>query len=356
MPFKKITVESLVSGEQIALGCLELLSIPHVSIIDERQNAVSEVVEKYKSETIALLNEVYQSYKTFSSASGYSKDISFELLWTTHEVKNQPFKAEIKLHIVVRAIDTSESIAKDSVSSILSLFKSTLSIQKYDYTEVDYKELSKAISSVKDSSIKAIVKEEKVESLQNQLLPYCFAYDRIPVSNNDLSRIVNVLIDYPDCAVSLQLIPTVTDNGEAAEIDRVTQALETLSKGVMDQGIGNVSFALADTHAKTYRYYSEHKTSALFIYNILVYGNETAVSNIAGRVFGQLSTGKEGSASLKLVDLDKGEVDKDNNFYPLPWAVNEILINKDRNYQIWSSGQFSQSFYRLPFLITAEEE
>ena len=355
MPFDKITTESLTNGELVALGCLELVSIPHVSIIDDRQNAISDVVEKYKSETIALLNEVYQSYKSLSSASGYSKDISFELLWTTHGVKNQPFKAEIKLHIIVRAIDTSESAAKDSVSSILSLFKSTLSIQKYDFAEIDYAELSKAIASARDSSVKAIVKEEKVESLQNQLLPYCFAYDRIPVSNNDLSRIVNVLIDYPDCAVSLQLIPTVADNGEAAEIDRVTQALETLSKGVMDQGIGNVSFALADTHAKTYRYYSEHKTSALFIYNILVFGNETAVSNISGRVFGQISTGIDATASLKLVDLDKGEINKDNNFYPLPWAVNETLINKDRNYQIWSSGQFSQSFYRLPFIITAEE-
>ena len=355
MPFERITTESLINGEIVALGCLEITAIPHISIIDEINSALSDIIEKYKSETIALLNEVYQSYRSFSSASGYSKDIAFELLWTTNEVKNQPFKAEIKLHIIIRAIDNIESTAKESVSSILSLFKSTLTIQRYDFAEVSYNELSKTIASIKDTSVKAIVKEETVESLQNQLLPYCFVYDRIPVSNNDLSRIVNVLIDYPDCAVSLQLIPTIIESGEAAEIDKVTQILETLSKGIMDQGIGNVSFALADTHAKTYKYYSEHKTSALFIYNILVYGNETAVSNISGRVFGQLSTGKESTASLKLIDLDKGETDKDHNFYPLPWAVSEILINKDRNYQIWGSGQFPQEFYRLPFIITAEE-
>lgn len=352
---KTISTEELMNGEKIALGCLEVFAIPHISIIDSRPGVLPDVVERYKSETIALLNEVYQSYKSFRSAQGYAKDISFELLWTTHEVKNQPFKAEIKLHIIVRAIDFSESAAKESVTSILSLFQSTLSLQKYDFREADYTELSKAISLINDSSVKAIVKEEKVENLQNQLLPYCFAYDRIPVSNNDLSRMVHVLIDYPDCAVSLQLIPTTMESGETAEIDRVTQALETLSKGVMDQGIGNVSFALADTHAKTYRYYSEHKSSALFIYNILIYGNESAASNIAGRVFGQLSTGKESAASLKLVAIEKGEVDKGNNFYPLPWAVNEILTNKGRNYQLWSSGQFSQNYYRLPFIITAEE-
>ncbi|MBE5861925.1 MAG: ATP-binding protein [Lachnospiraceae bacterium] len=350
-----ISLEKLINGEMIALGCLEITAIPHASIIEDRQNSLSDIVEVYKSETVALLNEVYQSYKSLSSLSGYSKDTSFELLWTTHEVKNQPFKAEIKLHIIVRVIDASDSLAKEAVLNILRLFKSTLSIQKYDFREINYEELSKQIASVEDTSVKAIMKEEKVESLQNQLLPYCYAYDRIPISSNDLSRIVNVLIDYPNCAISFQLIPTVIGNEEAVEIDRVSQILETLSKGVMNQGIGNISFTLAENHAKTYRYYSEHKTSSLFIYNILVYGNETATSNISGRVFGQLSTGKDSTASLKLVDLDAGEINKDTNFYPLPWAVNEILINKGRNYQIWSSGQFSQAYYRLPLILTAEE-
>ena len=87
----------------------------------------------------------------------------------------------------------------------------------------------------------------------------------------------------------------------------------------------------------------------------MIYGEATASSNIASRVFGQLSSGIETSAGLKLVDVDRSEVMKDTNFYPLPWAVNEILLNKERNYQIWSSGQFSNALYRLPYIITSEE-
>ena len=351
----QISTESLTNGELVALGAIEITSIPHISIIDERQGAISDVVEKYKTEMVALLNEVYQSYKTVSYSNGYSKDISFELLWTTHEVKNQPYNAEIKPFIIVRSIDNDRSVLTTTITSLLDLITSTLSLQKYEHRVVEGNDLKKTVASINDASIKAIVKEEKVESLQNQLLPYCYAFDRIPKSNNDLSRIVNVLIDYPGCAVSMQLIPTVLDSNEAAEIDRVTQALETLSKGVMDQGIGSVSFALAESHARNYKYYSEHKTSALFVYNILIYGGTTAISNISGRLFGQLSTGIDSSANLKLVDLDRSEVNKDSNFYPLPWAVNEVLINKERSYQIWSSGQFPQSYYRLPYLITAEE-
>lgn len=355
MPFSYISTENLTNGEFIALDTIEITSIPHISIIDDAQITISEINEKYKAEMSSLLNEIYQAYKSLSFGTEYSKDISLELLWTTEPVMNQPYKAQIRLYIIVRAIDNDALSAKSAVKTVLELFTSTLSVQKYDFAEVDFSVLSKAISRVNDSKIKALVKEEKVESLQNQLLPYCFSYDIIPVSQSDLSKIANILIDYPDCAVSMQLIPTTLEQIEIFEIDRITQALETLSKGVMDQGIGNISFALAEKHAETYKYYSQRKTLPLFSFNILIYGDSTSVSNISNRVYGQLSTGLDNSANLKLVDLFADEVEKDNNFYPLPWAVNEILLNKDRYEQIWNSGQFSNALYRLPYIITADE-
>lgn len=350
-----ISIEWLTNGELIALGGFEILSIPHISIINERPDAPVDVVEKYKTEIIILLNEVYQSCKSLTGFSGAMKEVSFELLWTTHEVNNQPYRAEISLFIIIRAIDNSEKTARETVGNILNLFESTLTIQKYDFRYIDYSILSQHVLNVNDTCIKAVVKEEKYESLQNQMMPYCFAYDRIPFSNNDLSRIVGVLIDNPDCAISMQLIPTVFDQGESVEIDKVTQILETLSKGVMAQGIGNISFALADSHAENYKYYSNHKGNAIYIFNVLIYGDSDSISNISGRVYGQMSTGAEKTAALKLVDLDRTEVNKDSNFFPLPWAVNEILINKDRNYSLWHSGIFSQSYYRLPYIITSEE-
>lgn len=350
-----ITTESLTNGEKIALGILEVTAIPHISIIDETPNAITEVTERYKVEMDGLLNEVYQSYKSISMAAGYSKDVSVELLWATSEIKNQPYKAQIRLFVLVRAIDTESETAKEMVEAVIKLFKSTLALQRYDYKEIAYNDLKPIISKTKDTSIRAIVKEEKAENLQNQLLPFCYSYDRVPISNNDLSRIVSSLIDYPDCAVSMQLIPTIFENNETAEIDRVTQALDTLSKGVMDQGIGNVSFALAEKHAEIYRYYSEHKSNSVFLFNVIIYGDNSSISNITSRVYSQLSSGIQESANLKTVDLQRQEVNKNGNFYPLPWAINELLINMDRNMNLWNSNQFSNALYRLPYIITSEE-
>ncbi len=350
-----ITTESLTNGEKIALGILEVTAIPHISIIDETPNAITEVTERYKVEMDGLLNEVYQSYKSISMAAGYSKDVSVELLWATSEIKNQPYKAQIRLFVLVRAIDTESETAKEMVETVIKLFKSTLALQRYDYKEIAYNNLKPIISKTKDTSIRAIVKEEKAENLQNQLLPFCYSYDRVPISNNDLSRIVSSLIDYPDCAVSMQLIPTIFENNETAEIDRVTQALDTLSKGVMDQDIGNVSFALAEKHAEIYRYYSEHKSNSVFLFNVIIYGDNSSISNITSRVYSQLSSGIQESANLKTVDLQRQEVNKNGNFYPLPWAINELLINMDRNMNLWNSNQFSNALYRLPYIITSEE-
>ena len=48
MCFEHISSINLTNGEFVALEALELTSIPHISIIDSRENAIAEIVEKYK--------------------------------------------------------------------------------------------------------------------------------------------------------------------------------------------------------------------------------------------------------------------------------------------------------------------
>ncbi len=345
---QNISIESLTNGEKIALGAFEVTAIPHASIIKNGREDIGLIIEKYKNETSSLLSELFQTYKMLSLSEGYSKDISYELLWKSTKVYNQPYNASITLIIIIRSIDNEADNAINTVSSMLKVFQATLNLQKYNFREINYKDLSALVNQIDDSNIRALVKEEKVDNLQNQILPYCYSYDRLPRSNNDLSKLVNALIDYPDCAISFQLIPTIYNDSEINELEKISQLLDTLSRGVMDHGVGNISFTMAEKHSIIYKYYSERKNSALFTFNILVYGSTTAISNISTQVFGQLSTGSDFQANLKINNLSTDEVGKNTNFYPLPWAVNEVLINKNRNLNICNSGQFSGGLYRLP--------
>ena len=350
-----ITYKTLESDEIVGMSAIEIVSIPHISAINQSNGDENEIISKYKYDFANLLNEIYQLYKFKNNSATSLKDISIEILWKSTAVQNQPYKANIRLFFVVRAIDSTQRAVSELIDPILSLCKSTLSYQKYYTKELEETELSEIVASIKDDCIGALVKEESIEDLQNPLLSICYSFDRFPVTDNDLSRIVNALIDSPDCAVALQLIPTILYENELTELDSITQTLNTLSKGVMDQGVGNISFAAAEKHADNYRYYSEHKYHALYNYNILVYGESKAVTNITGNLYGQISAGTESPVRINNIILTSTEVNKDKNFYPLPWAVSELLLQKDRSFNIWGTGAVSKALYRFPYIITSEE-
>lgn len=135
----------------------------------------------------------------------------------------------------------------------------------------------------------------------------------------------------------------------------MAQILDTLSKGVMTQGIGNVSITAAETVSSVYKYYQTNKNNALFNYGILIYGNARSVEDVTSKIYGHLTFDTSKAPSLKIIDLSNTEVSDRNNFIPLPWITSELLLQSDRNSQIWSYNTGFNNFYRLPYIITAEE-
>ena len=343
-----ISITELSNGERIGLGAVEITSVPHLSIIHKRLAETVNIDTDYKQDMVRLLSEVFQNYNNTVDSC---QDISLELLWSTQEVNNQPYKASITFHIIIRAIGKNDANIEYTISSLLRICKVTLDFGKYSYRDANINELISSVRNINDQSIKAVVKSERLEILQSQLMPYCFAFDKIPETENDLSRIVSSLIDYPNCAVSFQLIPITYTAEETAAIDSSTQMLDTLSKGVMDQGIGNISFALAEKHAEIYKYYSLNKNSAHFAFNILIYGAPNESNAISTRILAQLDNNSE----LRIVSLSTEDVQKDDNFYPLPWAVHEVIVGTDRNPFVWNVRQNLNAFFNLPYVITAEE-
>ncbi len=147
MNLKNISTESLTNGEKISLGCIEITTIPHSSIISGTETQET-IVERYKIEFESLLNEVFQTYKSISLSRGYSADISVELLWKTTPVQDQPYNANIRLFIIVRAISSQKESSERDVSTVIRLFESTLTLQKYEYTDVEYSTLHQMICTI----------------------------------------------------------------------------------------------------------------------------------------------------------------------------------------------------------------
>ena len=260
------------SGEFIAIEVLRISSIPHMSILSDDFSIAEQnhIVMSYAQNMANTLIEIYQQYKEKYTRTGANPDLSLDLTWITEPVQNQPYKAQINIYISVRAINRDSALAESSVNEIITLISSALDTDKYEYKNEPLLSYYTSLKKTNKNNVQAIIKEERLEDLQNQFFPICYAFDTFPTDYQDLSRIVSILIANPDCAVSFQLIPTYYTQDELIEINKSNQTLNTLSRGVSDQQVGNMSISAADKVSDLYKYYFENKSRSLFTYNILI--------------------------------------------------------------------------------------
>lgn len=346
----------LADGQFAGALSLEVTSIPDVSIIggggDDSDKTGSAHVAAYRRDAENFLGQIFQGCKNATI-----RDTSIEIFWTTSEAVNQAYRANIRLFVILRMIQADKGALEVGLSDMLAIVRSALSLGKYEFREVQFPEVANEIGRVAIDTCKAFCRDETVSPLQNQMLPECYSFDRIPVNDLDLSRISNALTDYPGCAVSFQLIPTSFSPQETAAIDRMSTALGTLSKGVRDQSMGNVAFALAEKESELYQYYSARKNAPLFSYNILVMGRKDAIGAVSSGVYGLLNGASDGNVAGRFVDIPPQDFDFKGLALSLPWAANEYLMERDRRPEIWQTerrGTYA-AFWRLPFIITAEE-
>lgn len=347
------------SGEYICLTVFHITSIPHISILSENDSVQGQqlTIEHAGRDMVGMLTEVYQQYKDLYVQLQKVVDVSFDISWISKPVENQPYQASVDLYCSVRCIYKDEQQCKTLQNTFANILKATLKSGKYEFEQVDLDEYSSLCSHLTvNHEMKAIVKDERIEDLQNSYFPACYAFDTLPFDYPELDRIANVLIEYPYCAVSFQLMPTYYSQEELAELSQVNQNISMLNRGVNDGQIGNVSISSADRIAAVYHYYNDNKSRALFNYNILVWAKKDEIAGIATRTLGQLGTTKGQSPNLNFVSLATNEFGTSTEkIFTLPWVANDIIFNRERKVALWNSGVVSPALYRFPYVITAEE-
>ena len=342
------------SGEYVGVCSIEITSIPDISIISSRYQDYTDIEKEYMNNFSSLASEVFQNYKYIISQNS-NAEISMELLWVTEPVNNQPYKAKIRPFLVIRAISGDQSSAQAIIEQIYSLYESSLKLQKYGFEEIEFPRLTEIISGVQIEDSIAIVKDEREENLNNQFLSAAYSIDVFDSYAHDMSSIMNELTEQPYSMFSIQLFPTQLTVEEKTEIARIAQILDTLNKGVMTQGIGNVSISAAGHLAEIYKYYQTVSAGAMFGYNIIVAGSYGNTDKLASKVQGYISYDSENPVFMKQVHMDTSQLRITDNYYSFPWIVNELLIDLNRNPYIWNQDNSNQFLYRMPYVISAKE-
>jgi hypothetical protein len=347
---------NLAQGEVAAALAIEVVRIPHVSVLGLAPER--EIIQQSKRDFVSLLFEAHQSYRGQYGGAVQERDCALELRWQAQAVEGQPYKANIRLFLLIRGIGRSRAEVESAVHELQSVVVSALTFGGFDYAERDATELSITLATKQADRTVSLVKEEWIENLSNPILPSAFAFERIPGGDRDLSRIASALTEFPGASLSIQLIPTCLDAGERAAIEKMTLALTTLANGITDQTIGTVSFTAATKLAEMYRYLSGHKDSPLFLFNVLVNGPGSAIPVIASRVLGHLSADAEdGALAARFVDVSATTQYGLAGFVAAPWQTNEMMLNTSRDPTLWGVGGRGpgEAFYRLPFILTAFE-
>lgn len=340
--------------EFIGASVIEVTSIPHVDILRDGQATTVEVENEVRMSFGNMLSEIYQNYRTIIANNNFA-EVSIESLWVTEPVENQPYKAKIRIFIVFRTIDVSKECVYENLDKIVSVCEASLKLNKYGVSKINVTEIKKILQNIPCQTISSIMKDERVETLQNQILPICYSVDKFEAAANDLSSIINSLIDHPYTAVSFQITPTRFTIEENNSISQMAQILDTLSKGVTTQGIGNVSITAAESLSSVYRYYQSNKNNSIFLYGIFVYGENKSAEDILSKICGNLTFDSSKAPMLKTVYLSGTNIQPLDNFVALSWVISEILMQTGRIPQILGYNQGFENFYRLPYIITAEE-
>lgn len=349
--------QKINSGEYIGISVLKIASIPHATILmPNAETPASTIIESCARDMSGVLSEIYQLYKEQVESTHKSKDIAIEILWATKPVKNQPYKASIDLFVSVRTIAETSEEALNNARLFLNAIRTTLDTDKYDVTVADINEYGSLLNSLSSKRVRAIVKDERVEDLQNQFLPNCYAYDILPIDYPELSRLVGLLIQTPNAAVAFQLMPTYFSVEELQFLQNTVQSVSMLSRGMSEQNIGSVSISAADRLNNLYRYYSNNKERSIFLYNILVFSDESVLSQLSSRVVGQINGNSQQPTSIRYADIETHPLcGNQSSVFFMPWVAADAITKTARREEIWETGLAPDPCYRLPFIITADE-
>ncbi len=352
----RVYTAKLDSGFYVGVSAIKITSIPHLSILTNEvpwQEANCRINEEYKHDMRNLLYEIWQHYRIRLIDNKCDQNDSLELLWLTSPVENQPYRANIDLYFIIRCSQQNEDKTISATTALVNLCETTLSLSKYTFESVDYSEIIVSLSKVNCNAPHSIVKAERVDSINTSVLQSAYAIDIIKPSKSDLSLIVNTLLNHPHCAISLQVLPTFFSQEETSEIVSMAQTLSMLTNGVNIQGVGNVKVEIAKRASETYNYYAVNSDQPLFVNNIIVYGKTESNIEICAKLLGQINAGQEISSTFDIRPIPAIEMAKD--FLILPWKVYGYLMSNERNSMIWNSGCVSQTYARMPFLMTGSE-
>ena len=211
----------LSDGRTIGSAVYEITSVPNIDESSDAEASVSSIEVIFQ-----------QTIKEFHKLGSDGRCCA-ELLWLTETTEGQSVHSRVRLFLVVRQIDSNESMTERKIAAIVSLFNTNLSNARYELQAVSLDQLSERLNKIEFCSLYGIVKSEKCVGTMTSIYLYYFC-DVLPSGNTDnFTSILAELSQHDGCAVSFQLFPTCFSQQEIYVLREQASVLSRMADGIM---------------------------------------------------------------------------------------------------------------------------
>lgn len=335
----------LADGRQILSTVMEIERVPHIDIFGGNFDETIKVMRQ------AFLRVIQDAGTMFPPES-----VNVEILMVSEPVQNQKYKGKVRLFFVIRYLCTMSTFNEQLLERYTEQVRRELQAHSFDLKELDGDLFNSILSGICCEQTVALVKQEKSGLGVQMGIPYYYADILHPDANGNYEGILESLCHEPGSAISFQLISTEMASDEMSSINIMMQMLQQAVTGMSIQGIGYVKDDSAKNPYEMYSYLSESTKNSLYLYNILAFSNPEGILNIVSRLdtFLSYEISNQGN-TFQMLDVSGENISLLTDWMYYPWNINQQLIYKYRNTQLWSMLSNYSSLFRLPYVIDTQE-
>lgn len=342
-----IQISFMNNGQCIGVAIAEITAVPYFELLHSDPDRASKINQVLFTQILTGLHRRVEPDR-----------VAIEILWQSCPVNNQTYKAQVRQYIILRQMGTDPESVSASLQELQEGLANDLTVKSYSIRFLDsgeeFAQFSGDLSKTDVSMVLAVSKKERIcSSMFYQGGIYCTDVIK-PSAEFNIADLTNALTQYPNSAVSLQLIPTKYSQNELASFE---QGRRLLSYSITSMRFGQGINADANMQrvSDAFEYYVASEREPLFYFNFLVYSQPGNAVNLANRVIGNIEQEGTSDSALELIDVSEYHLRPDKKLASAPWAISNILIYKRRQQGYWGRKDAPLDLIRIKYIMTAKE-
>lgn len=342
-----VQITPMTNGRYIGVAVAEILAVPYFELLHKDVDRACRINQVLFTQILTGLHRRAEP-----------NSVSVEILWYSKPVTDQTYKAQVHQYMILRQMGNDRNTVDNSLNEMADGLSNDLSSKGYTVrflgTDNDFQGFTNLVSQTNATTVLAVSKKERITS--SMFYPSGFYSTDVVHTSEDLNiaDLTNALTQYPNSAVSLQLIPTQYNQNE---LDTFEQGRRFMSYSIssMQYGQGIRADANMKSISDAYEYYVASAREPLFYFNFLVYSQPNSAVSLANRVIGNIEEEGTSDSALELVDVSAYNLRPDKKLASAPWAISNILVYKQRQQEYWGNPNAAVHMVRMKYLMTARE-